>query len=597
MAVANQAENEAAEDNSAAPQTDKRIELTKLVEVGEDNNYAEFEIKSQVKLEVCDLWKYIEGPEAEAPTIPALVPTRTVTKKGPDGTEIVWPQQGNEEEVEEAKKRAEPWYRETRRVKSLIVDALPQHRLYLVKQSKTAKDLWVALKETYRPTNELRVTSLKTDLIGYVYEPGMDVIKWKDNILAMYHSLLSMDPTAISDDEFARQIITLMPIDGPWQFVSSQLHNLMITSRRDRKPLESREILAKIVNEHWRINRRDERTKIGGVMSARVELESRQREEKMERGIKRSASVNQVTTQMPNKRARRDRSGLICANEHCERPRGHTIEECIAYGGGKVGQYWEKYKGPRDIHLHPVERNRQRRATELATGNRQNRNIQAVQIANEARSQSSTLSSGNSNIQTDLAITNQEPFYTFTVSLDSAVCNARAFKTTTAAASDTAIYHDSGATRHVFSNKDWFHHYECFPRPLTVKGFDSSLSAAAVGKGTVLLEASCGNKKVPISLRDVLHVPAARCNLVSQSQLDHHGVHSQIGNGRIYLSKQGDTFLEGHLDQDLYRLSLTPIANTNTANNVPERVSGSAMEMALQVLNMGGERSGFYIAS
>ena len=81
-----------------------------------------------------------------------------------------------------------------------------------------------------------------------------------------------------------------------------------------------------------------------------------------------------------------------------------------------------------------------------------------------------------------------------------------------------------------------------------MKGFNSAASAIAVGEGSVRMKATYEGKEAIITLNNVLHVPAARCNLVSQSKLDRFGVDSHTKNGHIFLSKAGKCFIEGQLD-------------------------------------------------
>ena len=82
-----------------ADKESKRFELIKIVDNGETNNYAEFEIKSRFELDANDLWKYIDGPKAVSPVIPKLTKARSTRGKDENGVErtIYFP--GNEVEV------------------------------------------------------------------------------------------------------------------------------------------------------------------------------------------------------------------------------------------------------------------------------------------------------------------------------------------------------------------------------------------------------------------------------------------------------------------------------------------------------------------
>lgn len=104
---------------------------------------------------------------------------------------------------------------------------------------------------------------------------------------------------------------------------------------------------------------------------------------------------------------------------------------------------------------------------------------------------------------------------------------------------------------------DWsvFEHYEEIP-PLTVKGFGQNLSAVAIGRGTVRLEGTHNNHTSTILLSNVLHIPAARTNLISGLQLDRASVISTIGNGRILLSINNKAIISGSVIRDMYCLNL-----------------------------------------
>jgi hypothetical protein len=586
----------------------KKLELIKIVEEGDTNNYAEFATKSEAKLRAYGKWRHVVGPTAVAPTVPKLIPDRQFKAKDPDtGEEKTFVEKGNKEDVEKARAEAEPWRLENIKVLSLILDSVPPNRLYLSRGCKTAKDLWDALKEEYRPVNAHRIVTLKGQLMQYRYEPGMNMRKWTDDMRRMQHDLLVMDPTALSDEEFARHLITLMPNDEDYRYLASELHNLMIRAETKKEKLTSAMVLEKLRTEEFRLSQlHDSTTSPAGVLTARADLESKLAAAEAHRGQKRShADVNHIS--LPNKRARNpsdrrtqaggDRNQKVCQNEYCDRPARHTKEECIAYGGGKAGQYWDGYRGPRDLHLPPDERQRQRREKALkdlrGTGPSRSRQPMRSTSANTinaadhgSRSQRLPASTTDSDAEAQAVFERGETYALLAGATDE-VCDPQAFRIDTSP--NAAIYHDSGATRHVFYQKEIFDTYEAFSKPLNVKGFDSSLSAPAMGKGSISFKAVCDGLQNTITLSDVLHVPAARCNLVSQSQLDRRGVHSYIGNGKIHLSKNGKKIVDGQLERDLYRLNLIPVKVP------PPRIS--LMDTALNVLNVASDKSDFYTAS
>jgi hypothetical protein len=95
--------------------------------------------------------------------------------------------------------------------------------------------------------------------------------------------------------------------------------------------------------------------------------------------------------------------------------------------------------------------------------------------------------------------------------------------------------------------------------PLTVKGFGHNLSATTIGRGTICLRGQHNNHTSTILLTDVLHIPAARTNLISGVQLDRAGVVSTLGHYSIVLSRNNKTILSGSVVNDMYHLNLVII--------------------------------------
>jgi hypothetical protein len=79
----------------------------------------------------------------------------------------------------------------------------------------------------------------------------------------------------------------------------------------------------------------------------------------------------------------------------------------------------------------------------------------------------------------------------------------------------------------------------------------------AVGRGTVRLHCTYGERTYSILLTNVLHIPAARSNLVSGVCLDKAGVTSTLGNGCVTLSLRGAPIVSGTIHNDMYRLNLS----------------------------------------
>lgn len=92
---------------------------------------------------------------------------------------------------------------------------------------------------------------------------------------------------------------------------------------------------------------------------------------------------------------------------------------------------------------------------------------------------------------------------------------ARAFASN--ARKDIRIY-DSGATEHITWNAANLVNYKKI-NPIKVEGFNKEMVAQAIGKGDLHVKASFGKACRNVILRNVLHIPEARNDLVSGIQL------------------------------------------------------------------------------
>ena len=119
---------------------------------------------------------------------------------------------------------------------------------------------------------------------------------------------------------------------------------------------------------------------------------------------------------------------------------------------------------------------------------------------------------------------------------------------------DDPCHYNSGTNRHVFNKQDAFKTYHHI-QPLMVKGFGHDLTTHAIGRGTVHLQARCGNRTTTILLTNVLHIPAARSNLVSGIQLNNIGVGTLLINDTATLALHGQTIVEGKIHNEMFCLN------------------------------------------
>ena len=615
-----------------------RGELIKLVEDDVNNNYAEWSMKSHHQLRSWGLWKYIEGSDSEPPTIPPLRKTTECTGRTRQGTQetLVFP--GNEEEHKKKEEEARPWMEGNELALSKIVCAVPDSQLNLG-DLQYAKQAWEALRAYYLPRNSHWVTSLKGDITAYRCGPGVDIVQWLKTMGDMYSSLRCMDRHRMSDREFALVIIDNMPQSGRWHEFNSGLRN-KVTEYDEHDPpipVRSAEFIVKIRDECWLRNRDNPQATAPHAFATR--------DETRKRGQRRPEDGP------ASKRAQTDMS---CTNPLCRFPKGHSYDQCVAYGGGNQGGYGPRWRGPWNIHLPPEQRTPANNipppthpastrgipaarpmvhyAYQLPPPPTYTDNIPstpstpmmplypyhptpmppdampAVPMAQPApqyayhpnaqtRSDTShapTTTDDRASIHS--AVSNETPFYAWHVRLDDEVMVATLPVLEDTMQRTDACHHDSGANRHVFHDKTAFETY-CPIEPVSVSGFGRNLSAAAVGRGTVRVEGRYGEQVCQILLHNVLHIPAARSNLLSGPQLDKVGVASILANGLATLSVRGKAIVGGALHNDMYRLNLKIIRPT-IAPSLASRLGPPALESRItpMVAAASSDQSGFYTA-
>jgi hypothetical protein len=80
-------------------------------------------------------------------------------------------------------------------------------------------------------------------------------------------------------------------------------------------------------------------------------------------------------------------------------------------------------------------------------------------------------------------------------------------------------------------------------------------SLEALGKGTIELVSTFGNRQIRAKFKNVLYVPSASNNLISITRLDKEGGKALMGDGKVTLSvKGGRTIVKGHMTKGLYKL-------------------------------------------
>ena len=592
-------------------------DLPKIIDNGESNNYAEWKTRSCRKLHGWGLWKYIEGPDSTPPEIPIL--QQTTIQKGKDKQGVIqeFTIDGNSAKYDKKTEEAKPWLAGNELTLDKIIDAMPSEILPLVQNVPYAKQAWEVLRSTYQPRNAMRAVSVMGDITSYRCTPDMDISLWLNNMQRQFNILQDMDPAIMSDHDFMVTVLNNMPQTNAWQTTVASLH-VKIKECDEHKPallpVNSFEYIANIHKVAWFRNRNN--SQLASQASAHVFTT---RSEAKKKGLKWSRTSLDSSTQGSAKRPRVFNDKL-CTNTYCTTQKGHTFAECIAYMGGSQGKYTLGWRGPWNVHLPTDQCNRGNNvpltshpayAKYVASSSSkpsavyfthsmaqpQDPNAHYTQDSNFQLSRmdtSASITTEDSKPVIHVALCHETPGHTWLDNLDNEVLVATVPVLEDALPILDACYHDTGANRHVFHDKAVFETYQNID-PVAVKGFGKNIAIPAIGCGTVCVEGRYGTRKCTMLLKDALHIPAARCNLISGVQLDKISVTATTGSGLVSLAFQKINIVGGAPEGEMYRLNMTilrPSADSHQSNfQQPLATQISPMAAAASL-----DQQGFYIA-
>jgi hypothetical protein len=588
-------------------------DLPKIIDNGESNNYAEWKTRSQRKLRGWGLWKYIDGAYSTPPEIPPFRPTTIQKGKGKSGVVEDFEVEGNKDEFDKRTEEAKPWLSGNELALDKIIDATPSEILPMVQDLPYAKQAWEVLHETYQPMNAMRAASVRGDITSYRCTSDMDVSLWLKDMQKQFNILRDMDVAIMSEHDFVIAILNNMPQDDGWRTTIAGLRTKLKNSdehKPDPLPVNPFDYIADIKEEAW-IRSKGNAQANAHAFAARSEAEKR--------APKRFRTSPDSSAPGSVKRTRTS-NDKVCANTYCTSQKGHAFADCIAYTGGSQGKYTLWWRGPWNIHLPPEQRNRGNnipptshpayaRTTATSSSTKSNtyfmhKPTQAQDPgAHYAQDSSFQLSRANTSgsITTDddsvvihAALCHETPGHAWLDTLNNEVLVATMPILENSLPISDACYHDTGANRHVFHDREAFEVYDPI-EPVAVKGFGKNIAIAAIGCGTVRVEGHYGTQECTILLKDALHIPAARCNLVSGVQLDKIGITATTGNGLVSLVFRNSNIVGGALEGDMYRLNMTII---RPSRSLSSRVQPQALitRISPMAAAASSDQQGFYTA-
>jgi hypothetical protein len=381
-----------------------------------------------------------------------------------------------------------------------------------------------------------------------------------------------MDPESMTDMEFAKTLLSNMPVDSNWRNFMSGLRQEY--SKKVAHP-GSIEVINTIRDEYWAQHKDDPETYLT-VFSAKYHAEGTKKRQldNESRSSERPNSKRQQ--QVPQTTQWRDKLKLRCTVKDCESPTRHEAHECFAYGGGKQGQYLVWYRGPRDIHLPKAQQEFRKTRPRVNQTSADSTLVGAGPIAHPNQDQSSrdtrsTFSPPAPASSDDVNQVTVGSNQVWMVQIEPGVLdNAEAEPVTCAIPIERmeksdGCYHDSGSNRHVFHGREYFDEYREIA-PVRVHAFGEGLMIAATGAGTVKLRGQYKGKSATFTVTNCLHIPGAWANLISQIRLDKVGVSTWFDDGNVTLFKKKVPYIEGKVHNDLYRLNMHPIKTGKTAD-------------------------------
>ncbi len=221
-------------------------ELPKLLDNGTNNNYGSWKNQAYYKLQEWGLWKYIEGPRSQPPTIPTL--HLIAAYHGLDnGGHITT----NKEEYEVAVVAAKPWYAENELALDCVYNALLDQSLHLLLDNTYAKDAWECLCSNYQSQNSVRVVVIKGQIMTYHCMPDMNVAKWLTDMQHLYTTLCGIEIECMMDHKFALAILDLMPQDTAWMSFVSGLQDKLHDADSQKTMFHLVTLISCIWDKYW----------------------------------------------------------------------------------------------------------------------------------------------------------------------------------------------------------------------------------------------------------------------------------------------------------------------------------------------------------
>ena len=124
---------------------------------------------------------------------------------------------GNQAEVEKWEEDNKEWIKKNRAALCWITNSVDGSVMSIICSCSTAKEVWENLQAELRPVNSVISSNLCKQILTYACEDDMNVYEWILDMRCMYDRLVDVEPSAMSDEDFASMLLDLLPSTNMWR--------------------------------------------------------------------------------------------------------------------------------------------------------------------------------------------------------------------------------------------------------------------------------------------------------------------------------------------------------------------------------------------